>query len=171
MNILAFDLFDGEPDFRNSFSIRNDISGNRLCDDLAIIYLEIPKYRRSGRKPMNKLERWMAYLAGQEGAMMAQIAEKDPMIGEALDMEKLFLMDRMQRLAYIQSWKQMMDEANKDETIRRFAEAKGMAQGKQQGLLEGKRETARNLLEMGLEPYKIALATGLTEDEVRVLQK
>ena len=47
-------------------------------------------------------------------------AETEPLIGEALDMERMFLMDRMERLAYIQGWKQVLDEANREETIRRL---------------------------------------------------
>lgn len=183
VNILAFDLFKNEPDFRNSFSIRNDASGAKLCEDMAIIYLEIPKYRRCTRQPMNKLERWMAYLAGQEGATMEHIAEKEPLIGEALDMERMFLMDKMERLAYIQSWKQMMDESNREETVRRIAEAKGIAIGEAQGIAIGEARgeakgakekslnVARNLLGMGLTIDKISLATGLDEDEIRSLSE
>ena len=122
-----------------------------------------------------QLERWMAYLAGQEGTTMEHIAEKEPMIGEALDMERMFLMDKMERLAYIQSWKQMMDEANREETVRRFAEAKGMeigeARGKAQGAKENSLNVARNLLGMGLAIDKISLATGLDEEEIRSLSE
>ena len=55
-------------------------------------------------------------------------AETEPLIGEALDMERMFLMDRMERLAYIQGWKQVLDEANREETIRRLAEERGIAE-------------------------------------------
>ena len=130
INILAFDLLREEPDFRNSYSIKNDKSGNRLCDDLIIIYLEIPKYRRAKRQPINKLERWMAYLAGMEGEEMSQIAEKEPMIGTAIDVEKMFLMNHKQRLAYVLSWKEMMDEGNRQR--RHQLEQEKMAKTKEQ---------------------------------------
>ena len=179
VNILDFDLFKEEPNFRNSFSIRNDTSGAKLCDDMAMIYLEIPKYRRCGRQPVNKLERWMAYLAGQEGTTMRQIAETEPLSGEALDMERMFLMDRMERLAYIQGWKQVLDEANREETIRRLAEERGeergMEQGMKRGEAKGAKETsisvARNLLSLGIPVDKIAQATLLSIEEIESLSQ
>jgi hypothetical protein len=39
--------FEEEEAYRNFYSIRNDKSGNRLCEDLQIIYLELPKFLRS----------------------------------------------------------------------------------------------------------------------------
>ena len=114
---------------------------------------------------------------------MKQIAETEPLIGEALNMERLFLMDRMERLAYIQDWKQVLDEANREETIRRLAEeegiAKGKAEGKAEGIAEGKaegaRETsvsvARNLFSLGIPVDKIAQATQLSIQEIESLNK
>ena len=172
INILAFDLLKGEPGFRNSYSVRNDASGGRLCEDLCIIYLEIPKYRRAGRKPVNKLERWMAYLAGQEGEEMSKIAEKEPMIGTAIDVEKMFLMDHKQRLAYVLSWKEMMDEGNRQRRheleiekaqaeIKKVQAEKGKAQAekekaqaemeKAQAEKEKARKEAQGAMQQGIE--------------------
>lgn len=41
--LLAFDLLEDEEEYRNSYSIRNDRSGRRLCDDMQIIYLISPE--------------------------------------------------------------------------------------------------------------------------------
>ena len=106
---------------------------------------------------------------------MKQIVETEPLIGEALNMERLFLMDRMERLAYIQDWKQVLDEANREETIRRLAEEEGIAKGKAEGKAEGARETsvsvARNLLSLGIPVDKIAQATQLSIQEIESLNK
>lgn len=114
---------------------------------------------------------------------MRQIAETEPLIGEALDMERMFLMDRMERLAYIQGWKQVLDEANREETIRRLAEERGMAEGRAEGKAEGKAEgraegaketsisVARNLLSLGIPVDKIAQATLLSIEEIESLSE
>ena len=173
INILAFDLLKNEGNFRNSYSIRNDDSGNKLCHDLTIIYLETKKYLMAPGVPTNKLERWMAYLAGKEGEEMNEIARREPMIGEALNMEKLFLMNRLERLAYIQRWKQIMDEANHDERVREDAMKKGLEKGLAQGLEKGERlkaiETAHKMLARNMEISVIADLTDLSEKEVRAL--
>ena len=162
VNIVGFDIFKDERDFRNSFSIRNDESGKMLCDDLSIIYVELKKYllaMKSGHRPANKLEKWLCYFAGLEGDEMTKVAESEPMIEQAVDMERMFLMDKEQRLAYIMNLKTMMDEANHDAGIERAARE------------EERLSIARHLLGIGLDAEKISLATGLTVSEIERLQR
>lgn len=47
--------------------------------------------------------------------------------------------------------------------------AEGRAEGRAEGMAQGRKETARNLLRMGLSPEKVAEATGLSVQEVRSL--
>ena len=55
-----------------------------------------------------------------------------------------------------------------------FAEAKGEARGEARGEAIGaaraKKETATNLLKMGLAPESISKATGLTLEDIQALQ-
>ena len=89
---------------------------------------------------------------------MPEAMVKDPMIGQALDLEKLFLQNQMERYNYLLSYKAMRDAETNDETIRRAALAKGRA------------DAARNLLRMGLEVSQISEATGLSPDEIEALR-
>ncbi len=89
---------------------------------------------------------------------MPEAMVKDPMIGQALDLEKLFLQSQMERYNYLLSYKAMRDAETNDETIRRAALAKGRA------------DAARNLLRMGLEVSQISEATGLSPDEIEALR-
>ena len=50
-----------------------------------------------------------------------------------------------------------------------FAEAKGEAKGEAIGAASAKKETATNLLKMGLAPESISEATGLTIEEIKAL--
>lgn len=47
--------------------------------------------------------------------------------------------------------------------------AEGRAEGIAEGILEGKKETARNLKQMGISVENIAVATGLSENEIEKL--
>ena len=168
-----------------------------MCDDLTLLYLEIPKYTKN-RVPRSRLEYWLLYLAGMEAKKMPEAMVKDPMIGQALDLEMLFLQNQMERYNYLLSYKAMWDAETNDETIRRAAlakgraegeakgraegeakgraegraegEAKGRAEGRAEGEAKGRFETARNLLRMGLEVSQISEATGLSPDEIEVLR-
>ncbi len=154
IHITGFDLLEGEPDFRNSYMLRNTRSGKILSEDVSIIFIELPKYVRqiaSGRKPVNKLERWLGYLAGLEGTDMSNIASSEPMIERALNIEKLFLMDYKEKIAYIRDIRAMLDNAYHDEGIK----------------LEGKYEVARSLLQMGDNLDKVMLVTGLPKEELQ----
>ena len=69
---------------------------------------------------------------------MPEPMSRDPMIGQALDLEKLFLQSREERLNYLMSYKAMRDAMTMDETIRRTAMAEGRAEGKAEGRAEGR---------------------------------
>ena len=189
LNLLDFVLFPEEPEYRNSYSIRNDASGRLLCDDLQIVYFELPKERKErkmGRCPRNRLERWLRYLDGTRGDEMDRIAAMEPGIGTALDLEREFFQSRDQRLAYIVDMMELWDEEDisgrREEAAlakgkaegraegRAEGEAKGEAKGRAEGEAKGKADTARNLLRMGLGLAQIAEATGLSPDEIEVLR-
>ena len=168
IHILAFSLFVGER-FRREFCLCDVESGEKLSDDLKLIYLEVPKYVNYGT-PRNRLEYWLMYLAGMEARKMPEAMVKDPMIGEALNLEKLFLQSREERQRYIVSYKAMRDAMTRDETIRRVARAEGRADGLNEGEAKGIATTARRMLARGLSPDLVAESTGLSLEEVRALQ-
>lgn len=173
VNILGYDEFTNkaDADFRRSFSVRNDKTGEKFNDDLQLIFLEIGKYGRIDQAPRSKMDSWMAYFAGRGGREMAGIAEREPMIAEALNMEKLFMADRDQRLAYILDWKQMMDESNRDAKFREAEEKFRELEEKQRELEEKLSLAANKLLAEGVSPEIAAKALGLSPEEVRNLVK
>ena len=172
IHILAFNLFAGDR-FRRAFSLCDEETGERLCEDLRLVYLEVPKYVRQGT-PRNRLEYWLMYLAGMEARKMPEAMVKDPMIGEALNLEKLFLQSREERQRYIVSYKAMRDAMTRDETIRRVARAEGEARGEARGLAKGIADgiatTARRMLARGVPSEQVADFTGLSPDEVEALR-
>ena len=120
---------------------------------------------------------------------MERIAELEPGIGTALDLEREFFQDRDQRLAYIVDMMEFWDEedisgrreeaalakgeakgrAEGEAKGRAEGEAKGRAEGEAKGRAEGRAEAARNLLRMGLELSQISEATGLSPEEIEAL--
>ena len=189
IHILAFSLFAGER-FRREFCLCDVESGEKLSDDLKLIYLEVPKCARYGT-PRNRLEYWLMYLAGMEAKKMPEAMVQDPMIGEALDLERLFLQNHEERLRYILSYKAMVDDLTIEETIRRAARAEGLAEGEARGKAEGIAEgeargkaegiaegeakgiaaTAQRMLVRGVPLEQVVDFTGLSPDEVAALQR
>ena len=97
---------------------------------------------------------------------MPEAMVKDPMIGEALNLEKLFLQSREERQRYIVSYKAMRDAMTRDETIRRVARAEGEARGEAKGIAT----TARRMLARGVPSEQVADFTGLSLGEVEALR-
>ena len=176
LGLLDFELLPEERGGRNSYSIRNDASGRLLCDDLRIVYFELPKARRerkAGRRPQNRLERWLCYLDGMRGDEMERIAELEPGITTALDLEREFFQNRDQRLAYIVDMMELWDEEDisgrREEAALAKGRAEGRAEGEAKGRAEGRADTARRMLARGLSPEQIAEYTELSLDEVKGL--
>ena len=84
---------------------------------------------------------------------MERIAELEPGIGTALDLEREFFQSRDQRLAYIADMMEFWDVEFWDEeeiSGRReeAALAKGEAKGRAEGEAKNRAETARRMLDM-----------------------
>ena len=170
--LLAFDLFGEEPGYRNVYSIRNESSGNELCADMRIVYLELPKFRGQldrTQVPQTGLERWLLYFSNEEGDLMERVAEQDSAISRARKLEKSFWSDRRERERYFIMQKRLMDEASRErnnEILMRQEREAGLAEGEK----AGKAEMARRMLALGVAPALIAEAAGLSEEEVLALR-
>lgn len=179
IGVLAFNLLEEESDYRNVYALRNEKSGNLLCRDLQLIYLELPKFleRQCGDVPQTGLERWLLYLCNEEGELMEQTATLDVEIGQALDLEKIFWSDEEERFKYIARQKWIMDNLSREATPQYLIQqahdkgkAEGRAEGKAEGILAGKLETARAMLESSMPVELISKFTGLSEEEVHELR-
>ncbi len=60
--------------------------------------------------------------------------------------------------------KEQAEEKGREEGL-----AAGLAEGEAKGELKGRRETAKNLLSIGIPIDKISVATGLSENEIQGL--
>jgi predicted transposase/invertase (TIGR01784 family) len=187
--LLAFDLLEEEESYRNSYSIRNDKSGNRLCADMQIIYLELPKFLRSLGidHPRTGLERWLLYFCNEEGERMEKVLAEDGVLAMVKDVELAFWADEKERELYFQHQQLLMDsysdghtyevllqqEKERTEKERERAEKAELEKEKaaQDGLKQGKLEMAHNLLKLGFEMDRIIQASGLSEEEIRGTSK
>ena len=117
--LLAFDLLEEEEAYRNSYSIRNDKSGNRLCEDMWIIYLEIPKFLRflGAAHPRTVLERWLLYFSNEEGERMEKVMAEDSVLSTARERELAFWADEKEVGLYFQQQRRLMDEYSAEHTF------------------------------------------------------
>ena len=161
LHILGFDLFEGD-NCRSSFSLRNDETGEKLNDDLTLVFAEVWKFIKKGSEPRNGLERWMMYFSGLEESKMPEAMTADSAIKEALNAERYFAMDKNERLAYFTTYKALMDAANNDATIRHFA--------LEEGRYQEKLDTARKLIALNMDVNQISIITTLSAMDIEKLR-
>jgi predicted transposase/invertase (TIGR01784 family) len=194
--LLAFNLLEEEESYRNSYSIRNDKTGNRLCADMQLIYLELPKFLTSlgTEHPKTGLERWLLYFCNEGGERMNKVMAEDNVLSMARGVELAFWADEAEREGYFRYQQQLMDdysaqhtyefllaeEKEKTEQEKKRAEqekkraelAEKTAQERfEQGERKKGLEIANNLLKLGMTMEQVIQASGLSEDEIRETSK
>jgi predicted transposase/invertase (TIGR01784 family) len=171
INLLGFDMLKLEKNFCNSYSIRNDGSSKILTDDLKIIFIELPKYiremKKPGRKLKNKLERWLCFLVGLEEEHMPDITEAEPPIGDALEQEKLFIMDERLRMAYIDDLMDMYSERRREARAMKLEKDMNELVEENKKHVQNERGAAVKFTQLGLSVDEIAEIMGLPENDVR----
>lgn len=175
--ILAFDILD-ETEYRNTYSIRNDDNGNALCEDMRLVFLELPKFKKSIAEPKTGLERWLLYFSNEGGEKMSKLAEADPVISAAMLIESEFWANEKERELYFRMQRQLMDEVSAEKSIRIFARQEALEEGKKEGreigIKEGERlgllKTAKAMLESAVPSEMIAKFTGLSLEDIAAIK-
>ncbi len=113
-------------DAHSVYGIYNMQNGHQLTKDLAIHFLEIPKYAKQPAKPisnMSKMERWLAYFANQLNHIeKEELAMSEAAIQNAMDAARIFLNNTEERRRYINREMARMDRISQLEE----AQEKGM---------------------------------------------
>lgn len=179
--LLAFDLLEEEEAYRNAYSIRNDKSGNRLCGDMLIIYLELPKFlRQLGKEhPRTGLEKWMLYFSNEEGERMDKAMMESPALSTAREIESIFWADAKEKELYFEHQRLLMDAYSDEHTYEyllaqakeEMAKAAAEATAKATVQAEEKRTfaIARSMISEGLPLETIKKCTGLDEEDILAL--
>jgi predicted transposase/invertase (TIGR01784 family) len=192
--LLAFDLLEEEDAYRNSYSIRNDKSGNRLCADMQLIYLELPKFLTylGADHPRTGLERWLLYFCNEEGKRMEKVMAEDSVLSMAKEVELAFWADEEERERYFQHQQLLMDaysaehshevllewekeKVEKAEKKAEQAEERAEQEKKRAEQAEERAEQtelaalkmARDLLKLGMDMEQVVKKSGLSKEKIR----
>ena len=94
----------------------------------------------------------------------------EPAIRKALTAEEIFLKQDKERYLYEMREKALLDQVSAMEGAREEGRAEGKLEGKLEGKFEARRETALRLLRMGMQLNDVAMATGLSVEDIQKLQ-
>jgi len=95
----------------------------------------------------------------------------EPTLKKAMDTLEFLSQDQEARRLYEERQKYLHDEASMIEWATEKGMQKGLEKGLEKGRTEEKNVIARNMLAMGLEISVIAKASGLSEQDVKLLKR
>jgi len=192
INILDFDLFPEEIAFHHFFTFREyDNHELELSRDISVHYLELPKLLKliNSQQPvqepsapseasLNMIEKWL-YLIKEidnpEDAMVQTIINTTPELHRTKEEYQRFMTDVKLRWEAESHEKWLHDQAQYQYEAMEEGKALGKALGKAEGLAEGEakgiQETAKKMLQSGLEISLISAITSLSPEEILKLQE
>lgn len=154
----------GIEDLNVRWQMRDNATGGRmLTDRFELVIIELPKAKRIyEKKQEDKISQWMLFLDNPNSKEVYKIMDKNENIKKATEELKQVSGDyELRRIAELRE-KYIRDE----QAALDFAIEKGLKQGKDEANIQ----TAKNMLELGLEVEIIAKSTGLSEDRILKLR-
>lgn len=160
ITFCTYTVFPGDASYVNSFSLRNDVTGELLCDAIRIFFVELSKLEDIVKKPvgdMTDLEKWSVFFQYAPDPMYRETVNAIIESEEAIQMAGNLLMsiskDEEERAHYRSRKKYLWDMAN-DMAIARDV---GLEQGREQGLAEGSFNTMAAALRDAMAGFNVSL--------------
>jgi predicted transposase/invertase (TIGR01784 family) len=180
--ILDHSLFPDKKAYLSHHKVSDLLTHEVDIKELSFTFLELGKFHKKRDELENNVERWIYFFKHAERTTPTELED----ISKSYKVLKKAY-DALSTAAYTKE--ELLDYdrygMKEDEINTRVAEGKaeglaeGLAEGEAKGVTKGKaegeakkaRETALNLLSMGLSVEQIAKATGLTAEELKSLQQ
>lgn len=168
---FTFDDYESEPErseVLHTIKLKNQ-HNKVFYDKLTFIYLEMPNFIKQEHELNSRLDQWLYFIKHLEDFQHIPDIFKDQVFKQAFETAELANLKKEDWAKYEASLKVYRDLKNSIDT----AFSDGKIEGKQEGLIEGKRtekfEIAKQAKLMGLEIEDIVKLTGLTADDIEKL--
>ena len=188
--IVDFVMFPDKEHYKSDHVILDKVSYENDLKDFSFTFIELPKFKKDKVEDLKSYEEKWCYFfkhSNNPEDMDKLISSSDEIINKAYNQLLSHNWNDQELLAYEAVTKSNMDAAARESQVRyegemkgiaigrAEGEAKGRAEGKAEGKAEGEKnksiEIARKMLSEGMEIKFIAKVTGLTEEEIKVLDK
>jgi predicted transposase/invertase (TIGR01784 family) len=137
-------------------------------DKLTFVYLEMPKFTKSETELTTQTDKWLYFIRHVSRLDDIPAALQERIFEEAFRTAEIAQFNQAEAKEYEASLKYYRDMQNVVDTAIEEAEAKGLEKGREEKR-QREQEIARNLKKLGLPASDIAVATGLSADEIEQL--
>ncbi len=164
IGILDF-VFDEDKNdtevFHHEVKMVNIKTGKVFYNKLTYIYLEMPKFSKSETELETHFDKWLFILKNLHNLTNRPTQLQELVFKQLFEEAEIAQFDEKEYLEYEESLKEYRDLKNSIDTA--------FDDGKIEGIMEGKTETAKNLLALDVSIDKICQATGLSREEIEKL--
>lgn len=154
-----FRMFKESDDYLQRFTLKNDAL--ELCDNLQIIFIQMPLFKDMGKENFTDMEKWIIFLKESTNKdkrdLLNSIIESDEGIREAGEI--LMTISAEEREWALQ---EMRFKGKRDYES-------GLLAAKREGIAEGKMEDARGMKAENIPLETIVKITGLSAEQVAAL--
>ena len=173
LDFLNFSPIDFKKQFRTDVVLAEKDTKEQFSDKLRMIYLQLPLFTKEADECENQVERWIYLLKNMETLHRLPWAAQSAVFQKLESIADVGGMTRAERLQYDEALKKYRDTISVFEGVRMEGRMEGRKEGRMEGNAEGreneKKATIRRLLASGASVDIIAIATGMSEADVRHL--
>ena len=152
-------MFSDEGPFHEIVRLRRDYENQIFTDKIEMHYLQLPKFKQKCKRISNKLEEWLTFISFENMEELKMIENEKVKKAEE-ELEYLSGDEAERRIAYLRETA---------EIDRKFAMTAARDQGRAEGKIEEKIETAKKMLAEEMDINLIIKITGLTKEEIEKL--
>ena len=170
---LNFSPIDFKKQFRTDVVLAEKGTTEQFSDKLRMIFLQLPLFTKEADECENQVERWIYLLKNMETLNRLPWAAQSAVFQKLESIADVGGMTRAERLQYDEALKKYRDTISVFEGVRMEGRMEGRKEGRMEGNAEGreneKKATIQRLLASGASVDIIAIATGMSEADVRHL--
>ena len=166
LTITDFSMFTDLKQVITYFKLIEKNTLVRYNDDIELIFIELPKFEKQEHELTTITDKWIFFI--KNAGSLEYIPETlkiEEEIAEAFDIANMAGMTEEELEV---QWKRQEYILMQRGAIA-FAEKTGLDRGYKKGLEQGVKETAKQLLLLGIDIETVKKATNLTEEEIRRL--
>ena len=173
---LNFSLEDIGEKFRTDVALMDMQSKELFSQDMRLIYLQLPHFKKGAEECENDFERWIYVLKNMETFNRLPWAAQNQVFQRLAEIADLGALTKEERMKYDEGLRKYRDTLCVMEGAVMKGRAEGRAEGKAEGTELEKQATIQRLLAAEIDLNTIAIATGMTLQEVeeaaaRLLEK
>ena len=162
INILDYEIFDFNEYVSESVTVLDKHREHELLNDIKYYFVELPKFRKQNPDMNNKLNQWLAFIDDTDRRLIKMAEEKNKVLEKArVEINYLTGDAEVKRLEELRE---------KWEMDRISAISYAEKRGKELGIEDEKKQTAKKMLEKELPINMIIEITGLSKEEIEKLK-